>query len=80
MPKLKILSGSDVAKILESFGFFVVKQRGSHIKLRRLHTDGSKQVQTVPNHKEIDKGTLNGIVEQCTRFIPETDLRKHFYN
>jgi predicted RNA binding protein YcfA (HicA-like mRNA interferase family) len=80
MPKLKVLSGSDVGKILESFGFVVVKQRGSHIKLRRQVGFGPKQILTVPNHKEIDKGTLKGIIQQVSKFVPETKVRKHFYN
>ena len=33
MPKLKVMSGQDIVKILESLGFSVVKQKGSHIKL-----------------------------------------------
>ena len=80
MPRLKVLSGSDVVKILENFSFFAVKQRGSHIKLKRLLSNGTKQVLTVPNHKEIDKGTLNGIFQQGSRYISETELRKYFYN
>ncbi len=80
MLRLKVLSGSDIVKILECFSFFVVKQRGSHIKLKRLLGDGTKQVLTVPNHREIDRGTLNGIIQQSSQYIPETELRKHFYN
>lgn len=80
MPKLKVLGGSDVVKILESFNFFAVKQRGSHIKLKRLLDDGTKQVLTIPNHKEIDKGTLNGIIQQSSQYISKIELRKHFYN
>ncbi|OHA24175.1 MAG: hypothetical protein A3B11_02075 [Candidatus Taylorbacteria bacterium RIFCSPLOWO2_01_FULL_44_26] len=80
MPKLKVLSGSDVVKILESFDFFVVKQRGSHIKLKRIVGDQSKQILTIPNHKEIDKGTLKAIVQQISRYVPEVELRKHFYH
>lgn len=35
MPRLKVLSGEDVIRILESFNFIVVAQKGSHVKLRR---------------------------------------------
>ncbi len=80
MPKLRVISGSDVVKILESFGFVIVRQRGSHIKLKRLSVSESKEILTVPNHKEIDRGTLNGLIKQCSKFVPETELRKHFYN
>lgn len=36
MPKLKVLSGRDVVKILGQFGFQILSQKGSHIKLRRM--------------------------------------------
>ncbi len=35
MPKLKPLSGKDVIKILNKFGFEIETQKGSHVKLRR---------------------------------------------
>jgi predicted RNA binding protein YcfA (HicA-like mRNA interferase family) len=78
MPKLRVQSGTDVVKILESFGFSIFKQRGSHIKMKRAE-DGVHQVMLVPNHKEIDKGTLRAVVRQASRFIPESELRKKFY-
>lgn len=58
MPKPKRLSGRDVVKIFELFGFEQISQRGSHAKLRRPLADGSKQTLTVPTHPELDKGTL----------------------
>lgn len=79
MPKLRVLSGSDVVKIIEGFGFSVVRQRGSHMKLQRLSDGKIKQTVTVPNHKEIDKGTLKAIMQQLSQFIPEMELRKLFY-
>jgi predicted RNA binding protein YcfA (HicA-like mRNA interferase family) len=78
MSKLKILSGNDLVSVFRSFGFSVVKQQGSHIKLRRF-VEENKQILTVPNHKELDKGTTKAIVQQAQRFIPENDLRSHFY-
>lgn len=79
MPKLKNLSGKKVISILESFGFTIFKQKGSHIKMVRL-LENSRQVLTIPNRKELDKGTLQGIFVQATRFIPDCELRKFFYN
>lgn len=79
MPKLKNLSGKDVVSILNQFGFEVINQRGSHIKLRRMKED-SKQTLLIPNHKEIDTGTLRAIVRQAGRYIPVEDLNKHFYS
>ena len=60
MPKLKILSGKNVIEILEDFGFSVIGQKGSHVKLRRIENN-HKQTLTVPNHFELDKGGIEAI-------------------
>ena len=78
MSKLKVLSGSDVIKIFLGFGFVVFSQKGSHIKLRR-EVGGTKQTLVIPNHKEIDRGTLNEIVKQSAKYISPEDLQKEFY-
>jgi len=80
MPKLKSLSGEDVIRILSEFGFEIISQRGSHAKLRRVLSDGTKQTLTIPQHKELDKGTLRAVFRQALRCIPEEQLRPHFYS
>jgi predicted RNA binding protein YcfA (HicA-like mRNA interferase family) len=79
MPKPKVLSGADVVKILASFGFGVASQRGSHIKLRRVSSDGTRQTLTIPKHRELDRGTFLGIYRQALRYIPSEKLAQHFY-
>ncbi len=79
MPKLKSLTGDDVIKVLSSFGFEIVSQRGSHAKLRRLLADGTKQTLTIPRHEDLDKGTLRAVFRQALRYVPEEQLRPHFY-
>ena len=79
MPKLRILSGKEVVKILSKFGFEVVSQKGSHVKLRRILSDGTKQTLTVPLHMELDKGTLKAIIRQASRYVPEEELKPYFY-
>jgi predicted RNA binding protein YcfA (HicA-like mRNA interferase family) len=78
MPKRKVLSGKEVVAIIESFGFSIVSQRGSHIKIRRK-VDGNKQTLTIPNHSELDKGTISAIYRQAVKYIPDAELREHFY-
>jgi len=78
-PRLKRLSGSEVVSILQSFGFEVHSQKGSHVKLRRLNVKGEKQTLTIPLHTELDMGTLHAIVRQAARYIPEIELRSYFY-
>lgn len=80
MPKLKNLGGDDLIRIFSQFGFLVNSQRGSHVKLKRTLADGTKQTLTVPHHKELDSGTLKAVVRQASRYIPEEDLKPHFYS
>jgi predicted RNA binding protein YcfA (HicA-like mRNA interferase family) len=79
MPRLRVLCGREVLKILDEFGFQSFAQRGSHIKLRRILSGGRTQTLTVPNHDEIDRGTLHAIYRQASRFIPEPELRSKFF-
>jgi predicted RNA binding protein YcfA (HicA-like mRNA interferase family) len=78
MPKLRVLSGREVLKILQEFGFQTFAQRGSHIKLRRT-VDGRTQTLTVPNHAAMDRGTLQAIFRQACRFISDSELRAWFF-
>lgn len=60
MPKLPVVSGSETIRALERLGFVVVRQRGSHIVLRKGATGC-----VVPNHREIKVGTLRGVLKQA---------------
>ncbi|MBI4907564.1 MAG: type II toxin-antitoxin system HicA family toxin [Acidobacteria bacterium] len=78
MPKLRVLSGREVLKILRGFGFQECSRRGSHIKVRRIIA-GQTQTLTVPNHDEIDRGTLQAIYRQAGRFVQECELCAEFF-
>jgi len=60
MPKLPCVSGAKAAKVLERLGFVRQRQKGSHLVLRR---GGS--VCVVPMHREVDQGTLRGVLRQA---------------
>jgi len=79
MPRLKRLSSRQILGILRSYGFEVASVRGSHAKLKRLSPGGPGQVLTIPLHRELAPGTVQAIYRQSLRFIPEGDLRPHFY-
>jgi predicted RNA binding protein YcfA (HicA-like mRNA interferase family) len=51
-----------VLKVLRKFGFHIVRQTGSHI---HLWHDEKRVLVTVPNHLELAKGTLIGILKQA---------------
>ena len=58
----KTFSGKFVIKILEKhFGFIQVSQKGSHIKLEKVFAKETI-ITIVPKHKEIQNGTLLGIL------------------
>ena len=59
----KTVSGEQAMKILvKQFGFVFVSQKGSHAKLKK-DSAGGKLVTIVPLHRELARGTLNGILE-----------------
>jgi len=64
VPKLPILSGKDVIKVLEKIGFNHIRTRGSHAILKKQTAQGSKTI-PVPLHKELAKGTLKSIMNQA---------------
>ncbi len=80
MSQLKILSGEKVIKIFLLFDFKVAAQKGSHVKLARIKRNGTRQTLTIPNHPEIDRGTLKAIYRQALRYISEEELKSYFYN
>lgn len=60
MPKLSRLSGQDVIDALRKLGFEQVRQRGSHVVMRR-----GDHGCVVPLHREIKTGTLAGLLRQA---------------
>jgi len=58
----KPISGRQTVRVLERyFGFMIVKQRGSHVKLRKA-TPAGMVTTVVPLHRELAHGTLRGIL------------------
>lgn len=64
MQKLPRLSGKEVIKILSKQGFIPIRQRGSHVFMKKQSTERTF-VTVVPLHPEIDRGTLLEIIRQC---------------
>lgn len=79
MPKLRRMAGQEVIALFESFGFQIHSQCGSHVKLRRTGPKGERETLTIPNHTELDSGTLRAIIRQSTRYISLDILQRHFY-
>ncbi|MBD2412401.1 hypothetical protein FACHB389_34890 [Nostoc calcicola FACHB-389] len=68
MSKLPILSDQECIKALVKAGFYILRQRGSHIILRR---DKPFAEVVVPNHQELDKETLRAIIRQVGLSVDE---------
>jgi predicted RNA binding protein YcfA (HicA-like mRNA interferase family) len=67
MGRLRVLSGTEVCRILQQHGFIEVRRRGSHIVLQR-RTEATTITVPVPNHPEIRTGTLLSIIRQSGVF------------
>jgi predicted RNA binding protein YcfA (HicA-like mRNA interferase family) len=63
MPKLRRVSGAQAIRALERLGFVEVRQRGSHVVLKKETSEGSIGC-VVPLHDELAIGTLRGILRQ----------------
>ena len=63
MPKLRVLSGKEVCKIMSKHGFIEVRRKGSHIIMQKEEGNTTITV-PVPDHEELRIGTLSGIIRQ----------------
>jgi len=68
MSKLPRISGCNCIKALKKVGFYFKRQEGSHIVLRR--DEPFTQV-VVPDHNELDRGTLRTIIRQAGLSVDE---------
>ncbi len=68
MSKLPQISGKECIKTLKKVGFYIKRQKGSHIIVCR---DEPFTEVVVPNHKTLDKGTLRAIIKQSKLEVDE---------
>lgn len=75
MSRLPQVSGRDLVKLLHSLGYQTLRQKGGHIRLRKLTVVGEHNL-TVPDHKVVAKGTLNDILASVSLWnnIPKEEL------
>ncbi len=69
MNRLPVISGRTLVQVLEHRGFTLVRQRGSHMMLRR--TEPPHTTVPVPDHKELRPGTLRGILRDVGMTVQE---------
>jgi predicted RNA binding protein YcfA (HicA-like mRNA interferase family) len=56
------VSGRDLARLLEPYGYAVTRQTGSHLRLT-THRGGEHHL-TIPDHDNLRVGTLGAILGQ----------------
>ena len=71
-PELPVLSGHEVVRVLERFGWQVARQNGSHIVMVR---DGHLATLSIPDHREIAKGTLRSLIRAAGLTVAEFTAR-----
>jgi predicted RNA binding protein YcfA (HicA-like mRNA interferase family) len=60
-PKLPVISGEDLIRVLRKFGYEIARQKDSHVRLRN-EIEPRRLPVTVPLHKELARGTLKSIL------------------
>ncbi|MCI5142390.1 MAG: addiction module toxin, HicA family [Candidatus Electrothrix sp. ATG1] len=66
MPKLPRISGGDAVSVFMRLGFYVARQKGSHVVMRK---DDKGCV--IPQHKELALGTLRSAIRQAGLTVEE---------
>lgn len=73
-PKLPIISGEDLIRVLGKFGYARVRQKGSHVRLRHP-SDPRRKPLTIPLHRSIAFGTLKQILRDAQISVEELIAR-----
>jgi predicted RNA binding protein YcfA (HicA-like mRNA interferase family) len=68
MSKLPVISGRQCVRALGRAGFYLKRQKGSHLIVRR---DEPFAQLVVPDHKKLDRGTLRAIIRQAGLSVDE---------
>ncbi len=69
MSKLPVVSGKEALKAFQKIGYQLDHQTGSHLILRGTHLPFRRL--TVPNHKELAKGTLRSLIREAGLSVEE---------
>ena len=68
MPPLPSVSGRKAVRAFQTLGWQVARQHGSHIILVK---DGQNATLSVPDHKEVAKGTLRSLIRAAGITVDE---------
>ena len=68
MPTPPAMTGWEVVKVFQLLGWRFMRQTGSHLIMAR---EGSVATLAIPNHKEVARGTLRGIIRAADLTVAE---------
>jgi predicted RNA binding protein YcfA (HicA-like mRNA interferase family) len=68
MPALPVISGRQAVAAFGKAGWNIVRQRGSHIVLNK---PGAVSNLSVPDHRELDRGTLRKLIRLAGLTVDE---------
>lgn len=68
MAALPILSGKEVVRVFERFGWMVARQSSSHIIMIKT---GEIASLSIPNHREVAKGTLRSLIRSANLTVDQ---------
>jgi predicted RNA binding protein YcfA (HicA-like mRNA interferase family) len=70
---MKLISGKDLIKVLQKYGFSAVRQVGSHVRM--MHADGRYTVVPVHGNEELGRGITSKILKQTN--LSREDIDKY---
>jgi len=68
MAALPVLSGKEVVRVLERFGWMVARQSSSHVIMIKT---GEIASLSIPNHREVAKGTLRSLIRSANLTVDQ---------
>lgn len=68
MGVLPVMSGQEVVRAFQADGWVLARQRGSHMILVK---EGHMATLSVPNHREVAKGTLRSLIRSSGLSVEE---------
>lgn len=75
------ISGRELAGLLNKYGYIIVRQTSSHIRLVSRFKHNEHKI-TIPDHQVIKIGTLNNILNEVAEYLKKSkqDLIKDLFN
>ncbi len=69
--QLPSINPDECIKVLEQAGFFVSRQKGSHVQMRRNQPQPARTVPAPISKKPLPRGTLRAIIRQAGMTVEE---------